>query len=361
MIGHDWALQRPAFTRLLVRACATKIGWWVFAIYAIYTFISSIRRRGFRRAVLVMFSYRVILPLLLVFSISLLSAAIVFVYPQQGAVVVSMISPGGIRPQPIRAGLHLVFPYLERDVRYPIYWQTYTMSHMPEEGDELGNDSIRARTSDGQEVRLSCSVIFRLDFEQLVTVHIDWQDRYIEELVRPLTRGFVRTQVSQFTVREVNSSVRKTLESTLDQRLRQALADKGFILDQFLLRDITFTSEYAEAVELKQVALEGEEEKAHEAQQIRNLAEGRADAIRIEARAEAEAIELIARELKENPSVLTYRYIDKLSPNIRVMLVPSDAPLILPAPKLEGGDNSETQRVTIPALTSIPKSPTPSP
>ncbi|MDH3601202.1 MAG: prohibitin family protein [Candidatus Tectomicrobia bacterium] len=339
---------------------ATQIGWWVFAIYAVIVFFRIMWQRGFRRAVIALFSYRVMLPLLLILSVSLLSSAIVFVYPQQGAVVVSLISPGGIRPQPVRAGLHVIFPYLERDVRYPIFWQTYTMSHLPEEGTELGNDSIRARTSDGQEVRLSCSVIFRLDFEQLVTVHIDWQDRYIQELVRPLTRGFVRTQVSQFTVREVNSSVRKALEATLDQRLRQALADKGFILDQFLLRDITFTTEYAEAVELKQVAFEGEEEKAHEAQQIRNLAEGQAEAIRIEARAQAEAVELIAQALKKNADVLTYRYIEKLSPNIRVMLVPTDTPLILPLPKLGDGGATESQEVTIPALTSIPTPPAPS-
>ena len=349
----------PSIDYLL--SIATKIAWWVFVIYAIFIFFSSLRQRGFRRAVIAMFSYRVMVPLLLVLSISLLSAAIVFVYPQQGAVVVSLFSPGGIRPQPLRAGLHVIFPYLEREVRYPIFWQTYTMSHLPKEGAEVGNDSIRARTSDGQEVRLSCSVIFRLDFEQLVTVHIDWQDRYIPDLVRPLTRGFVRTQVSQFTVREVNSSVRKALESTLDQRLRQSLADKGFILDQFLLRDITFTSEYATAVELKQVALEGEEEKAHEAQQIKNLAEGQAEAIRIEARAQAEAIEVIAEALKQNGDVLTYRYIDKLSPNIRVMLVPTETPLILPLPKLGDGDATEPQEVTIPALTSIPTPPESSP
>lgn len=95
---------------------------------------------------------------------------------------------------------------LEDMAIYPIYWQTYTMSSSLTEGDTLGDDSIRARTSDGQEVRLDTSVIFRINTDQAVLVHIDWQARYIQDFIRPIVRGVVRTQVSQFTVKEVNSS-----------------------------------------------------------------------------------------------------------------------------------------------------------
>jgi regulator of protease activity HflC (stomatin/prohibitin superfamily) len=276
-----------------------------------------------------------LVPLLLVIGLHLLSAALVFVLPQQTAVIVSVVSAGGVRPEPMRAGLHWIFPFLESEVYYPIYWQTYTMSGKPTEGAQLGDDSIRARTSDGQEVRLDCSLIFRIDPDQVVAVHIDWQNRYIEDLIRPVVRSLVRTQVSQFTVREVNSSARRNLEVTLDRILREGFGAKGFILDQFLLRDITFTPEYALAVEHKQVALEGEEQKTHEAAQIRNLARGRAAAIEIEAQAQAKAIELFAEALKRNPDVLTYQYIEKLAPNIRAMLVPNNAPLILPLPNME--------------------------
>ncbi len=331
-----------------------QIAVLLLVIYVIILFVVTLQSLGLREAILRLFSFRVLVPLMVVIGIGLLSAALVFVYPQQAAVVVSVISPGGIRPQPLRAGLHLIFPFLEREVRYPIYWENYTMSHAPGEGANLGNDSIRARTSDGQEVSLSCSVIFRLDAEQLVTVHIEWQNRYIQDLVRPVTRGLVRREVSRYTVREVNSSVRRNLEATLDQLLREQLADKGFILDQFLLRDVTFTDEYAVAVELKQVALEGEEQKAHEAEQIRNLAKGQADAVRITAQAQARAVELIAAALQQNRDVLTFRYIDKLSPNIRVMLVPTDTPLILPLPELLDQKAKATQEVSIPGLTSIP-------
>lgn len=319
----------------------STVAWWLFAVYAAYAFVTTLWRYGFALAVVRLFSYRVLLPLLLVVGLGLLSSALVFVQPQYVAVVVSPISLGGVRAQPLRAGLHWILPLLEREVLYPIYWQTYTMSGRPTEGAELGDDSIRARTSDGQEVRLDSSVIFRIDTERVVSLHIDWQHRYIRDLVRPVVRGVVRTQVSQFTVREVNSRVRKDLEVTLDRLLREKFAEKGLILDQFLLRDITFTDEFAAAIERKQITFEGKEEAEHQAEQTRSRAKGRADALLIEAEAQEKALKLIAEALEKNPNLLTYQYIEKLSPNLRVMLVPSNTPLILPFPRLDEPDGAK--------------------
>ncbi|MCB0062111.1 MAG: hypothetical protein KDE19_08355 [Caldilineaceae bacterium] len=326
-------------------ALTAQIAWLLFLIYAILVFIRTLRKHGLLIALVRLFSFPVLLPFLGAFAISMLSLAIVFVEPQQVAVVVSVPSAGGIRPQPMRAGLHLIIPLLEHEVRYPIYWQTYTMSSQVDEGDKLGDDSIRARTRDGQEVHLDTSVIFRIDQGQAVSVHIDWQNRYIEDFVRPVIRGEVRTQVSQFTVQEVNSSARKDLEATLQELLSAQFAEQGLLLNEFLLRDITFSAAYAAAIENKQVALEGEEQKMNEAQQLRNLAAGRRDQLRIEAQGEADAIllrsqaqadglKLIADALAKDENLVTYHYVEKIAPNIRVMLLPSGNPLILPMPDL---------------------------
>ncbi len=311
------------------------IAWLLFIVYSADIFIRTAWREDLLTAIIRLFSFRVLLPFVLTFSISLISLALNFVQPQEVAVVISAATSNGIRPQPLRPGLHWIIPFLERSVRYPTYWQTYTMSNSPNEGAKLGDDSIRARTSDGQEVRLDCSVIFRVDIEQAVLIHTDWQERYIEDFVRPVIRGVVRTQVSQFKVDEVNSSARADLEAALNNYLRIEFADKGLVLDQFLLRDITFTPEYASSIEQKQMALQGQVQRQYEAEQIRNLALGRADAVEIEAQAQARALKLIAEALEENPELITYQYVEKLSPNIRVMLVPSNSPLILPLPDLE--------------------------
>lgn len=361
--------------------------WFFFTVYTVVVLARTFTHRGPVYAFLQLLSAKVLLPLLFVVALSLLSASIVFVQPAEVGVVVSVISPGGVRPQPLRSGLHFIVPILENEVKYPIYWQTYTMSNKPEEGAKTGDDSIRARTSDGQEVRLDASIIFRVNQEQVVTLHTDWQTRYIEDFVRPIVRGLVRTQVSQFQAREVNSSARKDLEAALDRLLNEELASKGLLLDQFLLRDITFTDEYAAAIEQKQIAQEGMERTQHEAQQIRNLAEGERDKLKTEAEgqkeklileaegqakatllkaeAQAQAYQLLAEALNQHPELLTYEYIQKLSPNIRAMLVPNDTPLILPLQDLVADlkmtDTMTTPVTTTQSITTTPPLSTPAP
>lgn len=321
----------------------TKGAWLLFAGYTIISFFRTAADIGMLKAFILLFSWQIIGPLVVVMGLNLLSLALVFIEPPEVGVVISLLSPQGIRERPFSSGLHWVVPLAEQVQEYPIYWQTYTMSSNPAEGQEIGDDSIRARTSDGQEVLLDSSLIFRIDTDQVVQVHIDWQQRYIEDLIRPVIRGFVRTQVSQFKVDEVNSSARKDLEATLDRLLREELEDKGLILDQFLLRDITFSEEYARAIEQKQVALEKIEQSKHNAASIL-----------IEAEAQAKAYDLIAKALKDNPEVLTNEYIQKLSPNIRVMLLPNNAPFILPLPNLEqvAPPTTTLQPPTLPAQTT---------
>ena len=340
----------------------------LFVAYVIIFFMRIATTRGIGTAFSSLFTLPVLGPLLAVLIIGTLSSALVFIEPPEVGVVISLASEQGVRDRPFSSGLHWIVPLVERVELYPISWQTYTMSGKPDEGEELGDDSIRARTSDGQEVLLDCSVIFRVDAQQAVRVHIDWQQRYIKDFIRPLMRGFVRTQVSQFKVDEVNSSARRDLEATLDRMLREEFGDKGLVLDQFLLRDITFSPEYAASIEQKQVALEKEQEKIHEAEQIRQLARGKADAYEIEAQGKAKAVvieaearskalateaegqakafRLVGEALDLNQDVLTYEYIHKISPNIRVMLLPNDAPLILSVPDLEG-ESSVTDTIEV--------------
>lgn len=342
----------------------TRFAWFIFAGYVIIYFVVTVREHGLITALIALFSFRVVFPLVLVTSINFLSLALVFIEPQEVGVVISVVSSQGIRSRPLSSGLQWIVPVAERVATYPIYWQTYTMSNKPTEGQEIGNDSIRARTRDGQEISLDCSLIFRIDPSQAVRVHVDWQQRYIEDFIRPLTRGIVRREVSQFNVDEVNSSQRKDLEDNLDGQLRAELEDKGLILDQFLLRDITFSPEYSAAIEQKQVALEERLLKEYQADQIERLAEGEArriellaegeankvktiaaaeaQAIKVKAQAQANALRVLNQILNDNPHLLTYEYIAKLTPQIKVMLLPNNAPFLFPLPELEGSEAMTT-------------------
>lgn len=317
------------------------ISWATFGIAMLGVFMVRWVRLGPGNAILGIFEWRTLLGLIPVLIVTLLSLAIVFIPPTHAGVVISFFEEDGFEEQYRTSGFNIIVPIAEQVVMYPIFQQTYTMSSNPLDGNELGNDTIAARTRDGQEVFIDISIIFAVDAESVVRLHIFWQDRYVEDLIRPLVRGVVRTQVSSFDVSEVNSGQRTELETALDRVLRDELATHGIVMDTFLLRNIAFSPEYAASVEQKQVALERRTESIYQADVIRTLASGRADEVirlaearaearLIEAQAEAQALQLISDVLEQNQDLLTYRYIDKISPNIGVMVVPQDNPLILP-------------------------------
>ncbi|MEI6181023.1 MAG: prohibitin family protein [Chloroflexales bacterium] len=320
---------------------ATICFWLALAIIVISTLLRKVRSDGLGGALGAIFRGRNALYFLLAITLTVVGRSLVFVQPQEVGVVVSLISPNGYHDRPLRSGLHWLPPLLEEAHIYPIFWQTYTMSHTPTEGSRTGNDAIIARSADGQEVSIDCSIIYQVIPDQAVRIHIEWQSRYQEDFVRAVTRGIVRSITSNYRVGEINSDKRQDLERQINDSLRAIFQEKGFALDRFVLRNVAFSPEFSASIERKQIELEGVERSKHEADQIRLVAEGRADEVRSRAQAEADAIRLraeaesaglrqIAAVLKTNPALLNYRYIDKLSPNIRVMLVPNNAPYILP-------------------------------
>lgn len=281
-----------------------------------------------------------------------IGAGLVFIQPTDRGVVISALDEG-VRQEALQPGLNWVVPFLENVVEYPISRQTYTMSIAPTEGQIQGNDSVEARTSDGQIVRVDASVIFSIDPAKVVEMHIKWQGAYVDNLIRPQSRGIIRDAVSQFGIEEVYSTERFALSEQIKSAMNEALEEGGLILNDFVLRNIAFSDEYAASVEQKQIAeqlaeqakfvVQQREQEAEQARQVARgqadaaviEAQGRADARIIEAEAEAQALELIAAALRDNPDLLTFEYIQKLAPGIRVMLVPSESPFLLPLPDLE--------------------------
>jgi len=332
-----------ALFRVLATLC-----WLALIALAVWTISSALMRR------------RTKLPLLLAVAalvgaliFTVVGAGLVFIEPYEMGVVITVLGEGGLRPEPLSPGLHWIIPFLERVETYPVARQTFTMAKTPSEGETGGEMTVEARTLDGQRIFVDSSVIYEINPAQVINLHIRWQHRYEQDLIHPETRGIIRDVVSRYRVDEVVSTKRFEVTDEISRRLKEVLAANGLTLVDFVLRDITFTPEYAQSIEQKQIAeqqaLQAKfvvEQKKQEAEQARQVAQGQADAAviqakgeaearLIQARAEAEALKLIAEALASNPNLLTYEYISKLSPGIRVILVPSNAPFILPLPEME--------------------------
>lgn len=328
----------------LLQGVAT-LAWVVLIVFIVIAVIRASRNAALKNVGSIAIMIAVVAILL-----TSLSAGLVFIQPEERGVVVSAFAPKGYREVALQPGLRWVIPFAENVIVYPISKQTYTMSIATSEGAIQGDDSITARTLDGQEIYVDASVIYAIDPDKVIQVHIQWQNRYSNDLVRAQSRGIIRDAVSQYRVDELVSSKRVEFAGKMRDAMAIKLSDNGLLLVDFVIRNITFSPEYAASVEQKQIAEQLAqqakfvvEQKRQEAEQVRQTAQGAADAAIIkaegdaqarvlQAKAEAEALSLINSALKDNPDLLMYQYITKLSPTIQTMLLPSNSPFVFPLP-----------------------------
>ena len=85
-----------------------------------------------------------------------LSQGLLVVQPTERAVVFNTLS--GQLETPRSPGTNLILPGVQQPVMYDVSQKQYTMVGTIEDGSRTGDDSVRARTTDGQEVRLDITV-----------------------------------------------------------------------------------------------------------------------------------------------------------------------------------------------------------
>jgi len=303
------------------------IGWGLIGLLVLYMlYIASLRAQ--RREA--KFSATIVIVLLVGgLALNTLGAGLVFIQPQERGVVISALSGTGYRPAALGPGLHWIVPYAENVVRYSISNQTYTMSAAKTEGKVQGDDSVSARTADGQLVYFDASVIYAANPDKIVKLHIQWQGRYEDEFVRPRARSLIYNRAAQFTVEQIYGSKRTELQQTIQDEIRQDFEAQGLTLVQFLLRNISFSPEYAQAVEQKQIAQQNAErakflvqQQEQEAARLRVEAQGIRDAAITRAEGESKALLLVADALRNNPDLIQYTYVQKIAPNISVIVLP---------------------------------------
>ncbi len=271
-----------------------------------------------------------------------ISWGVLVIGPTQVAVVFNSLT--GRLETPRQSGISIVIPGVQVVTFYPISQQEYTMSGVGNEGAREGNDAVEARSIDGQEVTMDVTILFRIksDADNVNRIHLDWSDlagSYREGLIRPVTRSVIRDVVSTFQAEEIYGAGRGDMQIQIEDLLRVEFEERGFQLDNVLIRNVTFSLQFTEAIERKQIEEQELQRSRTEAERVRTEAGGRADAaieaargeaeaILVRAQAEAEALRLVSQQIAANPNLLQYIYISTLADNVSLALIPSNTPFL---------------------------------
>jgi regulator of protease activity HflC (stomatin/prohibitin superfamily) len=209
----------------------------------------------------------------------ILTSSLVIINPGQAGVLSVL---GKAQNAPLLEGIHFKPPFVSYVDIYDITVQKF---EVPAE----------SSTKDLQGLRASFAINFRLDPSEIVQIRRKQGTlaNVVSKIVAPQTQESFKIAAARRTVEEAITQ-RSELKEDFDNALNSRLEKYGIIVLDTSVVDLTFSTEFAKAVEEKQIA----EQRARRAVYIAQEAEQEAQAEINRAKGRAEAQRLLAETLK---------------------------------------------------------------
>ena len=226
---------------------------------------------------------------------------------------------GKIQDDVLGSGLHFINPLVDV-VKLDIKTQNYTMSGVQDEGHKSGDDAIRVLTSDGLEVTIDLSVLYRVGPADAPKLLSETGDDYENKIVRPITRTRIRDNAVYYEAVALYSTKRDEFQQRIFKTIEEDFKHRGLLLENLLVRNITLPQSVKSAIELKINA----EQEAQKMQFVLQKERQEAERKRVEAQGIADYQRIISESLTDRQlqyeSIKAQLEIAK-SPNSKVIIM----------------------------------------
>lgn len=157
---------------------------------------------------------------------------------------------GKVQNDVLASGLHFVNPLMEVK-RLDVKTQNYTMSGVHDEGAQTGDDAIRVLTSDGLEVTIDLTVLYKVLPSDAPKLMRETGDDYTDKIVRPITRTKIRDNAVYYEAVSLYSIKRDEFQQRIFKSIDDDFKKRGLILEQLLVRNITLPESVKATIEQK--------------------------------------------------------------------------------------------------------------
>lgn len=157
---------------------------------------------------------------------------------------------GKVQNDVLASGLHFINPLMDIK-RLDVKTQNYTMSGVHDEGNQTGDDAIRVLTSDGLEVTIDLTVLYKLLPSEAPKLIRETGDDYTDKIVRPLTRTKIRDNAVYYEAISLYSSKRDEFQLRIFKSIEDDFKKRGLVLEQLLVRNITLPESVKATIEQK--------------------------------------------------------------------------------------------------------------
>ncbi len=209
---------------------------------------------------------------------------------------------GKVQDNVLYEGLSIVNP-LAQVIEISTQTKNYTMSAITDEGQKAGDDAIRVLAADGLEVAIDMTVLYRVQPQDAPRIIREIGEDFENKIVRPLTRTRVRDNAVAFSAVELYSTKREAFQTNIRASIEKDFRERGLVLEQLLVRNITLPTSVKESIERKITAIQD----AQRMEYVLEKGKQEAELKRVEARGIADAQNILSSALTDK--VLQYEMI----------------------------------------------------
>lgn len=177
--------------------------------------------------------------------------------------------------------------------------------------------SATAASYDLQEAQTDVVVNYRINPDKAIEIYKSIGREFENKIIIPAVAETTKSNTAKYTATNLIQT-RALVKADVDKALSDRLTKYGFEVVDVSMTEYKFSPEFTKAIEAKQVAEQqiGTAQntlkiKELEAQQIAVTAKGQADAIKINADAQAYQLDQISNKLTQNPLLVQYKAIEK--------------------------------------------------
>ena len=226
---------------------------------------------------------------------------------------------GKVQDEVLESGPHIINPLVEITT-FSIQTENYTMSAKSSEGQVEGDDAIRVLSSDGLEVTIDLSVLYKVTPSRAPYILQNIGEDYVDKIVRPVTRTAIRDNAVNYQAVDLYSTKRQEFQYKINKTISDNFAKNGLEVQQILVRNITLPESVRRSIESKIQA----EQDAQKMQFVLQKESQEADRKRVEAQGIADYQRIISTGLTDKQ--LQYQTIMAqkdiaLSPNTKIIIM----------------------------------------